>query len=63
MYKFAFNDAIYLSKENKNTKIKYVIEKKAEEGKLIIISSHDKESLCDICDQIIKIQEGRLIEE
>lgn len=44
-------------------RIKYVIEKKAEEGKLIIISSHDKESLCDICDQIIKIQEGRLIEE
>lgn len=44
-------------------RIKYVIEKKAKEGKLIIISSHDKEILCDICDQIIKIQEGRLIEE
>ena len=48
--------------EKSRTRIKNIINERSEAGALVIVSSHDKELLDDVCDEIINIQEGKLIE-
>lgn len=41
--------------------VKSIIKKKREEGKLIIAACHDKEDLLEISDEIIELEEGKIV--